>query len=90
MKLLQVSQAGVASAEVVDGQFDPHLVQLAKQGERLGIGHQQLPLGQLQHQNYLARRKVAEEGAALGQQGKIVAMGRADVKADMKAIGQLR
>ena len=37
MKLLQVSQAGVAGAKVVDGEFDPHLVQLAEQGEGLGI-----------------------------------------------------
>ena len=89
MKLLQVSQAGVAGAKVVDGEFDPHLVQLAEQGEGLGIGHQQLPLGQLQHQYHLAGEEVAEEGAALGQQGKIVAMGGADVEADMKPIGQL-
>ncbi|MNJ36118.1 hypothetical protein D3C77_308910 [compost metagenome] len=90
MELLQIDQAGVAGAEIIHGQLDPHLVQCLEQREGMGIRHQQLPLGQLQHQRHLARCEAGEEAAALLQQAVVAAMGRTDVEADVEAIGQLR
>ena len=89
MELLQVAQAGVACAKVVDSQPDPHLIQLLEQGDCLVIRHQQLPFGQLEHHHHLAGGKVMEKGAAFAEQGEVVAVGRTDVEADVKAIRQL-
>lgn len=88
VELLQVVKAGVTGAEVIDGEPHAHLVELAEQGERLRVGHQQLPLGEFQHQHHPPRHKMREEGATLRQQGKIPAVGGADVEADVKSVRQ--
>ena len=67
MELLQIDQAGVAGAEIIHGQLDPHLVQRLEQREGMGIRHQQLPLGQLQHQRHLARCEAGEEAASAAE-----------------------
>ncbi len=79
----------MAGAKVIDGELHPHLVELAKQGEGLRAGHQQLPLRELQHQHHPSRHEVAEEVAALRHQGEVPAVDGTDVEADVKCLGQL-
>ncbi len=75
-------------SEVIDGQLDPHLIQLPEQGEGIRIHYQQLTFGQLQHQHYLAGGKLRQKSATLLQQSQVATVGRADIETDVKAIGQ--
>ncbi|MNC14603.1 hypothetical protein D3C75_623900 [compost metagenome] len=86
---LQIGQAGVACAEVVDGDEDPELMQLGKQPIRRLVRHYQLPFGQLQHQLDGVPPEGADKVPTIVQQAQILAVAGADVETEVEPPGQL-
>ncbi|MNQ72581.1 hypothetical protein D3C85_872890 [compost metagenome] len=90
LERLQVSQAGMAGAEVVDGNQYAQRTQVFEQLAGSGGGLDQFAFGQLQHQGDAARWKCAEELPAILEQGRVLAMVGGNVDTNMETVGKKR
>ena len=86
VELLQIEQTGVAGAKIIHRQLHSQRIKLFEQLKGVGIRHQQLPLGQLEYQDDLARLEAYEEVTALIQQHIVAAMSGTDVESYMETI----
>ncbi len=88
MEHLQIAEAGVAGAKVIDGDEHAQLVQGIEDGAGLLVRIHHLPLRHLEHQAQILARESAKKVAALGDDVLVFEVLGADIDGDVKAGGQ--
>ena len=89
MEHLQIAEAGVAGAKVIDGDEHAQLVQGIEDGAGLLVRIHHLPLRHLEHQAQILAREGAKKVAALGDDVLVFEVLGADIDGDVKAGGSL-